>query len=195
MNIVIGTAIGSATLTYEIIAVFGYLTFGSLVCLSFYIGLPTPDEPSQVKANIIAMYPSTSLFIAVGQLAIVILVLFSYPLQVHPCRNCLDKVFADGSALIHHKVSTDEEEEDILDGDHAPADMTPFKHTILTTVIVAAGFSIAFFVNDLQLVLSFVGSTGSTTISFILPGLFFWKVRAWLGYIESEVEAKYIAFN
>ena len=31
MNVVIGTAIGSATLTYEIIAVFGYLTFGSRV--------------------------------------------------------------------------------------------------------------------------------------------------------------------
>jgi amino acid permease len=31
MNIVIGTAIGSTTLTYEIIAVFGYLTFGSHV--------------------------------------------------------------------------------------------------------------------------------------------------------------------
>jgi amino acid permease len=31
MNIIIGTAIGSATLTYEIIAVFGYLTFGSHV--------------------------------------------------------------------------------------------------------------------------------------------------------------------
>ena len=31
MNITIGTAIGSATLTYEIIAVFGYLTFGSHV--------------------------------------------------------------------------------------------------------------------------------------------------------------------
>lgn len=33
MNIVIGTAIGSATLIYEVIAVFGYLTFGSNVCL------------------------------------------------------------------------------------------------------------------------------------------------------------------
>ena len=31
MNIIIGTAIGSAGLTYEIIAVFGYLTFGSRV--------------------------------------------------------------------------------------------------------------------------------------------------------------------
>ena len=31
MNIAIGTAIGSSTLTYEVIAVFGYLTFGSRV--------------------------------------------------------------------------------------------------------------------------------------------------------------------
>ena len=33
MNIVIGGAIGGATITYEVIAVFGYLTFGSEVTL------------------------------------------------------------------------------------------------------------------------------------------------------------------
>lgn len=32
MNIVIGTSIGGAAIIYEIIAVFGYLTFGSKVC-------------------------------------------------------------------------------------------------------------------------------------------------------------------
>jgi amino acid permease len=31
MNIVIGGSIGSAVLTYEVISVFGYLTFGSKV--------------------------------------------------------------------------------------------------------------------------------------------------------------------
>jgi amino acid permease len=31
MNIVIGGAIGGATVTYEVIAVFGYLTFGTKV--------------------------------------------------------------------------------------------------------------------------------------------------------------------
>ncbi|KIM90493.1 hypothetical protein PILCRDRAFT_185179 [Piloderma croceum F 1598] len=160
MNIVIGTSIGSATLTYEIIAIFGYLTFGS-----------------KVGANIIAMYPSTSLFIAVGQLAIVILVLFSYPLQVHPCRNCLDKVFHAGETHFAIKpFGDDEEDEAPVDEDHAHAEMTPLKHTLLTAAIIAFGFLIAFFVDDLQLVLSFVGSTGSTTISFILPGLFYWKL-------------------
>ncbi|KAN0137005.1 Transmembrane amino acid transporter domain containing protein [Lactarius tabidus] len=152
MNIVIGTAIGSATLTYEVIAVFGYITFGS-----------------HVTANIIEMYPSSSLFVAIGQLAIAILVLFSYPLQVQPCRNCLDKVF-------HFNTERDKIEDSGVDDEHGSGEMTPLKHTVLTTAVVAGGFSIAYFVDNLEMVLSFVGATGSTTISFILPGLFYWKL-------------------
>lgn len=34
-----------------------------------------------------------------------------------------------------------------------------------------------------MLVLSFVGSTGSTTISFILPGLFYWKVCSYVNAV------------
>lgn len=102
----------------------------------------------QVGPNIIAMYPSTSLFIAFGQLAIVVLVLFSYPLQVHPCRNCLDKVFH--FQKIQSKPLEDNEE-DIDDEELAPSHMSPLKHTLLTSGIVAAGFAIAFFVSDLKL--------------------------------------------
>ncbi|KAH9165104.1 transmembrane amino acid transporter protein-domain-containing protein [Lactarius sanguifluus] len=152
MNIVIGTAIGSATITYEIIAVFGYITFGS-----------------HVTANIIEMYPSSSLFIAIGQLAIATLVLFSYPLQVHPCRNCLDKVF-------NFDAASDKVDDDDVSDEHGSGDMTPLKHSVLTTAVVAGGFTIAYFVDNLEMVLSFVGATGSTTISFILPGLFYWKL-------------------
>ncbi|KAF9054505.1 transmembrane amino acid transporter protein-domain-containing protein [Panaeolus papilionaceus] len=164
MNIVIGGSIGTATITYEIIAVFGYLTFGS-----------------KVGPNIIAMYPSTTLFIAFGQLAIVVLVLFSYPLQVHPCRNCLDKVFHHSKTVAKSADAGGAEDEDEvvpeIEGDeHAHTEMSRFKHVVLTTAIIVSGFTIAFLVDDLELVLSFVGATGSTTISFILPGLFYWKL-------------------
>ncbi|KAI0031435.1 transmembrane amino acid transporter protein-domain-containing protein [Vararia minispora EC-137] len=163
MNTIIGSAIGGATLVYEVIAVFGYLTFGT-----------------NVGANIIAMYPSTSLFVAVGQLAIAILVLFSYPLQVHPCRNCLDKVFHFNPAAVPGKLGGADGDDHAAscedDEDHTAGEMTSFKFLALTTVIVTGGFSIAYFVDDLQMVLSFVGSTGSTTISFILPGLFYWQM-------------------
>ena len=138
MNIIIGSSIGSATLTYEVIAVFGYLTFGS-----------------KVGANVIAMYPSTTLFVAVGQLAIVVLVLFSYPLQVFPCRNCLDKVFHAGDTHIPKRLPQSEEEDDEDDGfedeNHIPPDMTPLKHAVLTTGIISGGFLIAYFVDDLKM--------------------------------------------
>ncbi|OCH96252.1 hypothetical protein OBBRIDRAFT_765760 [Obba rivulosa] len=158
MNTVIGASIGSAAVIYEIIAVFGYLTFGS-----------------KVGANIIAMYPSTSLFIAIGQLAIAIMVMFSYPLQVHPCRNCLDKVFHAGH-VAHKRTPNGEEVEEAEDEHGGSPDMSPLKHCLLTVGVVVSGFVIAYFVDDLQTVLSFVGATGSTTISFILPGLFYWKL-------------------
>lgn len=97
------------------------------------------------------MYPATSLFIAVGQLAIVILVLFSYPLQVHPCRNCLDKVFHPGYAVQLPNPINDDEDDDIIDEDYPHVEMTAFKHTLLTSLIIGFGFVIAFFVNDLQM--------------------------------------------
>lgn len=108
----------------------------------------------QVEANIIAMYPSTSLFIAVGQLAIAILVMFSYPLQVHPCRNCLDKVFHAGHVLPHK--TSDEESEDIeIEDEHGGSpDMSPLKHTLLTVAIIASSFTIAYFVDDLRMGMS-----------------------------------------
>jgi amino acid permease len=129
------------------------------------------------------MYPASSLFIAIGQLAVVVLVLVSYPLQVHPCRNCLDKVFRAGSTHGHKAIPASEaeaeaEETELLENaHHGNTDMSPFKHTALTAGIIGAGFIIAWAVDDLRTVLAFVGSTGSTTISFILPGLFYWKVR------------------
>jgi hypothetical protein len=109
-----------------------------------------------VGANIIAMYPSTSLFIAIGQLAIVILVLFSYPLQVHPCRNCLDKVFHAGDVVTIPKPVTEgendeAEEEGPEDDEHANAGMTLTKHTLLTAAIITGGFGVAYFVDDLQM--------------------------------------------
>ena len=143
MNTVIRTSIGSAAIAYEIIAVFGYLTFGT-----------------NVGSNIVAMYPSTSLFIAVGQLAIVVTVLLGYPLQVHPCRNCLDKVFRTHPTTAHKPVvvthSDDQEgedDQDVMDveDEHGKGDMTGLKHTMLTSFIISGGFLIAYFVDDLQL--------------------------------------------
>lgn len=151
MTTIILTSIFSASLIYEVVAILGYLSFGS-----------------RVTANIIAMYPSTTLFIAGGQLAIVVLVMFSYPLQVHPCRICLDKVvlavFGGGKdgriavptteeeAARHEENSEDEDSAGDAGHDHHGVhdEMTPLRHTLLTAAIVIPGFVIAYFVDSLQ---------------------------------------------
>lgn len=137
MNTIISSSIGFAIMAYEIIAIFGYLTFGS-----------------KVGSNIIAMYPSSSLFIALGQFAIVVTVLFSYPLQVHPCRNCLDKVFSQTAVspkTVSREESEEENNEEEADEFHTPSDISTLKHTLLTSFIIGAGFIIAFVVDDLQM--------------------------------------------
>lgn len=97
------------------------------------------------------MYPSTSLFVAIGQLAVVVLVMLSYPLQVLPCRNCLDKVFHAGSVHLPKPVAQGEEDDEEVEDEHTPVEMSRMKHLLLTAAIVGFGFMIAFLVDDLRI--------------------------------------------
>ncbi|KAL1922374.1 uncharacterized protein VTP21DRAFT_9913 [Calcarisporiella thermophila] len=144
---VISSAIGASTIIYEVVGILGYLTFGN-------------TAPS----NIISAYPASWL-VTIGRISIVILVLFSFPLQCHPCRNSLDKI-AYGLWSSPSVVSN-----------KPPEPPSTQKHVLMTTGIILASYLISISVSQLDLVLSFVGATGSTTISFILPGIFYWRVH------------------
>lgn len=141
----------------------GYLTFGD-----------------HVGSNIIAMYPPTSLIIAIGRLGIVLLVGLSYPLQLLPCRAC---VYAFTSGIVKGKKHVpilvnddslsprtarriadaegesedDDEEDDLLvpkqyhDGRGiGPGEMRNSKFVGFTTGILLAGFMIALAVDELE---------------------------------------------
>ncbi|GAA6049356.1 hypothetical protein JCM3770_007305 [Rhodotorula araucariae] len=153
LNLVICTSIGSAAIIYEILGILGYLTFGAAV-----------------GGNIIEMYPRTTL-VSIGQVGITILVLFSYPLQLHPARASLDKF------LFPHRPS-DADDCTLAADDHGGAgDEIPLgRFVVESAVLLFATFMIAMFVSSLEVVLGFVGATGSTTISFILPAVFFLRL-------------------
>lgn len=171
----------------QLVGVLGYLSFGE-----------------KVGTNIITMYPSTSLFVCIGRLSIVVLTLCSYPLQVHPCRAAFDKVFSlqstlatensqEGQRSSIYQDQTSNEEEDALVFNHESnqeaaaaaatsqvsitsrrlEEMSNQKLCILTGLILISTFIVALCVDDLGLILGFVGSVGSTSISFILPGILF----------------------
>lgn len=195
VNTAILSSIGTGGTVYLIVGVLGYLSFGG-----------------NVGDNIIAMYPSTSLFVCFGRVSIIILTIFSYPLQVHPCRASLDKVFskasrrqqilddAAASAIAIPEEDQDEDgdaiqpyrdNEDEDDDEDAPLAPSLAQHTrqqpvqesdeeiplgkwcLMTVGILSTTFIISLLVDDLSIILGFVGSVGSTTISFILPGVLY----------------------
>ena len=159
---------GVSSSIYVLVAITGYLSFGDAVL-----------------GNIVGQY-RPSLFSTIGRAAIVILVMFSYPLQVHPCRASVDAVSkwrpatksnqeltpASGSpsrsSLLQRKVPIRPKTEDMSD----------LRFAIITTLIIILSYIVAMTVSSLEKVLAYVGSTGSTSISFILPGLFYYKISS-----------------
>lgn len=184
-NWIIRNAISIACSSYLLVGIVGYLTFGNIV-----------------NANIISMYPRDSVSSLVGRLCIVIMVSLLFPLQCHPCRGSLNhiryfitngvrssklrasSVSANGYApLPADSDSTYNDESFIsttpMEGAHDTDGHDPIvvklstrQFYIITTVIVVGAYLVAISVTSLARVLAFVGSTGSTSISFILPGLF-----------------------
>ncbi|KAL2833149.1 transmembrane amino acid transporter protein-domain-containing protein [Aspergillus pseudoustus] len=161
---VVFASIGSAATTYILVAITGYLSFGN-----------------SVGGNIVGMY-SPGLWATIGRAAIVILVMFSYPLQCHPCRASVDAVLRwrprpststnEGSPLRHPLLPG------VPRGSRTQEAMSDLRFSIITTSILILSYIVAMTVSSLEAVLAYVGSTGSTSISFILPGIFYYKISA-----------------
>ncbi|KAK4624507.1 Vacuolar amino acid transporter 5 [Fulvia fulva] len=170
---VVGASIGSAASIYVLVAITGYLSFGD-----------------NVVGNIVSQY-TPSVASTVGRAAIVVLVMFSYPLQVHPCRASLDAVTKWRPATRRNAELTpaassrgSPSRNSLLGGpskvpiSRKPEEMSELRFAILTTLIIILSYIVAMTVSSLDKVLAYVGSTGSTAISFILPGLFYYKISA-----------------
>ncbi|CAF3530327.1 unnamed protein product [Fusarium graminearum] len=137
---VIGTSIGSASSIYIVVAITGYLTFGNAVV-----------------GNIVSMYP-TGAASTIGKAAIVVLVTFSVPLQVHPCRASLDAVLKwrpNRNSSNNGRTATP-----LLPasppGDHgSTAPMSDLRFAVITTFILTFAYMTALSVTSLDRVLAF----------------------------------------
>ncbi|KAH7063215.1 transmembrane amino acid transporter protein-domain-containing protein [Macrophomina phaseolina] len=176
---VVGASIGLACFLYILVGITGYLSYGD-----------------KVGGNIVSMY-APSAASTIGRLAIVILVMFSYPLQVHPCRASVDAVISwrphrapkSSRSSTAETSPTREHSAPLLgppkpnNGPIAPLQpkaepMSELRFAIITTIIIVLSYITAMTVSSLEKVLAYVGSTGSTAISFILPGIFYYKISS-----------------
>lgn len=160
---VIFASIGGACALYILTGITGYLSYGD-----------------NIKGNIVSMYP-TAAASTIGRLAIVILVMFSYPLQIHPCRASFDaclnwrpkkrsqnEASPTRNMLLNSPPSQANQKKN--------SEMSDLRFAVISTILIVLSFVTAMTVSSLEKVLAYVGSTGSTTISFILPGLFYYKI-------------------
>lgn len=124
--------------------------------------------------------------------------MFSYPLQVHPCRASIDAVInwrpqrtPKSSRTSTNEGSPSSEHSAPLLGPPKPNNgpiaaplqpkaepMSEMRFAIITTTIIVLSYITAMTVSSLEKVLAYVGSTGSTAISFILPGIFYYKISS-----------------
>lgn len=173
---VISTVMSGSVVLFLVIGLAGYMTFGS-----------------NVSGNVVLMYNSAIVNL-IGRYAIILMVILSLPLMFHPCRLSANNfIYFTKITYLHKKPNTAvSEETPLLNDDTNPrandindAALTqkpvivPFSHTtfvVLTTVLLLAAYILALSVTSFALVLSLVGATGSTAISFILPGLFGYKL-------------------
>ena len=151
--------------------------------MSLNVGLPLFLIPTKLTCP--TDIPSVAS--TIGKAAIVVLVMFSYPLQVHPCRASVDAVLKwrplkRGSTDSTPNGGSPSRYSLLGPGKSATkpgrGEMGDTRFAAITTTIIILSYIVAMTVSSLEKVLAYVGSTGSTSISFILPGLFYYKISA-----------------
>lgn len=136
-----------------IVAAIGSALF--LYMLVAMFGYSTYGE--NVESNILLNYPRTPLT-STARVFVSLLVAFSYPLQSHPSRKSL-------MSLINHYIDNDAEISD---------NVYNFRYMLITCAFLIGSYFIAMTIEDLGVVLALVGATGSTIVSYILPGSFYY---------------------
>ena len=181
----LGSAILLALFFYTLISTFAYHTFGD-----------------RVTSNILTAYPA-SIPLAVVCIIIAVNVAFTFPLQVNPCRNSLYLLVQQLRMRLSHTEGGDGEEGGNGSGGGGKRrrgsvvglekqQMSRPWLLGLSFGICALAWVVAFFVQDLGVVLALVGATGSTLISYILPGLFYWvlhRERTWTRMLAGALMA------
>jgi len=156
---VIKSSLGSCLGVYVLVAACGYALYGS-----------------EVESDVLKSFPQSNWLLILGRIAISILVAFSYPLQIHPCRNSLRQLLFGSNGLQGHDGRWVAGEGGYFDSIDRSEEAEERRFYIMTACLFAASFGVSMCVTSLGLMLAVVGATGSTTISYILPGYFYYAM-------------------
>jgi amino acid permease len=152
-----------------------------------------------VKGDILVNYPTNG-YVTSLRVSIAFMLALHFPLQLDPSRRCISSLIAtirrcqeDIGENYCRRPMSDLENHSSSDS----SDMTPFEKDdgrallqdddffrVITVSFLFLSFSVAMLVDDLGVVLAAVGSTGSTLVTYILPGLIYLNLRSSWGYAK-----------
>lgn len=164
MHRLVCSTMGTCCFLYMIAAVFGYLNFRDIVC-----------------GNILLNYDSNSSklhLVTFGRIGLFFTLWCSFPLLVHPCRENAEKLM---TLLRGEQTQPEAVEEDLLE-EKEPVAPVQQQHSngprVLHTILITMSASIsAVFIPGVQVVWTFMGSTVSVLISYILPTAFYLRIK------------------
>ena len=102
-----------------------------------------------------------------------------YPLQAHPARKCALSLYA--AVALGKDPDT---------GVPEVPGIVPFY--AITAAFVLGSYGVAMAVTDLGIVLAMVGATGSTMVSYILPGAIYYKLHPNGGLLQRLAAMQFI---
>lgn len=138
---IIVISIGTGIIVYSVIGISGYLLFGRSIN----------------KANVLELFKSNSIDIFIGKFFIAVSLVFSYPIQCHPCRRSLSILLYSGVTEMEPKA-----EKRALN--------------LITIIILTITTLCAIYFTNLGLAYELVGTVCSNTTAFIIPSLLYMKV-------------------
>lgn len=133
-------AVSAALALYFCVGCGGYITYGTNLQANFMAALP---------------HEAPVLF---GQVLISIAIVFTYPLQLHPCRRSI-------MILVQSYM-----------GRYLSRREDRIGRRIVTICILLASLGIAIVIQDLGITLAFVGAVGSNTVVLIMPAFLYMQV-------------------
>lgn len=156
------------------------ITYSLFICIGTYGIVSYSGYHSfgnEVKSDLLINMPD-NIWTTIMRLVFAVNLSFSFALQCHPCRNSISNIIWKKSAW----------------------DLDKRYFVVLTFCIVICSVAITMFVTSLGIVLAIVGATGSTTISYILPGIFYFKIqktgkKRWLALALSLIGCIVVPFT
>ncbi|CAE7562521.1 AVT6 [Symbiodinium natans] len=132
-------AVNTGLVIFATAGLSGYLTFGQ-----------------EVHANFLENLPANG-FTLLGKCLVLLAVIFTYPLQLHPCRRSL-------MILVQS-----------LQGRVLSRSADRICRRVFTVLILVGTGLLAVAVHDLGITLAFVGAVGSNTVVLIMPGFLYMR--------------------